>query len=98
MAVIKRMDNKGFTLVELMISMAISVIVIASIAYFMNYSSKNYKSANDEVILQTEAQAILNQLNDLIIEASNVKFDDLLINYLFIRRMQMKNILFLLIL
>ena len=73
---IKPIDNKGFTLVELLISMAISVIVIASIAYFMSYSSKNYRSANDEVILQTESQTILNQLNDLIIEASNVKFDD----------------------
>jgi len=74
--VIKSIDNKGFTLVELLIAMAISVIVIASIAYFMNYSSKNYRNSNDEVTLQTEAQTILNQLSDLIMEASNVKFDD----------------------
>lgn len=72
----KIIDNKGVTLLELMVAVAISVIVIASIAYFMERSTKNYKNANEEITLQMEAQTILNQLNDLIMEAYNVKYVD----------------------
>lgn len=69
-----KQDNKGMTLVELLISIAISSIVIASIAFFMNYASRNYRNASNDVMLQTEGQTILNQLNEMIIEANNVKF------------------------
>ena len=78
---IKSIDNKGITLVELIIAIAIATIVITSIAFFMSNSSKNYKKVNEEVSLQMEAQTILNQLNDLILEADNVKMKD---NILFI--------------
>ena len=71
----KETDNRGITLVELLVSIAICVIVIGSIVYFMSYSSRNYKNASEDVSLQTEAQTILNQLNSLIMEANNVKYD-----------------------
>lgn len=71
-----KLNNKGLTLVELMIAMAIASIVIGSITYFMATSTKNYRRANDEITLQIEAQIILNQLNELIIEAYNVKMDE----------------------
>jgi prepilin-type N-terminal cleavage/methylation domain-containing protein len=71
----KILGNKGVTLLELLVAVAISVIVIATIAYFMERSTKNYKNANEEVTLQMEAQTILNQLNDLIMEAYNVKYE-----------------------
>jgi prepilin-type N-terminal cleavage/methylation domain-containing protein len=66
--------NKGFTLLELIVSIAIMTLVMGSIAYFMTYSSRNYRNANEKINLQMESQTILNQLNDLIIEAYNVKF------------------------
>lgn len=68
-------DNKGITLVELMVSISISVLVTASIAYLISYSSRNYKNASEEVSLQTEAQTIINQLSDLIMESNNVKYN-----------------------
>lgn len=71
-----KLNNKGLTLVELMIAMAIASIVIGSITYFMAASTKSYRKANDEITLQLEAQTILNQLNELIIEAYNVKMND----------------------
>ncbi len=71
-----KINNKGLTLVELMIAMAIATIVIGSITYFMATSTKSYRKANDEITLQIEAQTILNQLNELIIEAYNVKMDN----------------------
>jgi prepilin-type N-terminal cleavage/methylation domain-containing protein len=71
-----KLNNKGLTLVELMIAMAIATIVIGSITYFMATSTKSYRKANDEITLQLEAQTILNQLNELIIEAYNVKMNE----------------------
>jgi prepilin-type N-terminal cleavage/methylation domain-containing protein len=71
-----KLNNKGLTLVELMIAMAIATIVIGSITYFMATSIKSYRKANDEITLQLEAQTILNQLNELIIEAYNVKMNE----------------------
>lgn len=67
-------DNRGITLVELMVSISISVIVIASITYLVSYSSRNYKKASEEVALQTEAQILIGQLNDLIMASYNVKY------------------------
>lgn len=71
-----KLNNKGLTLVELMIAMAIATIVIGSITYFMATSTKSYRKANDEITLQLEGQTILNQLKELIIEAHNVKMDE----------------------
>lgn len=71
-----KLNNKGLTLVELMIAMAIATMVIGSITYFMATSTKSYRKANDEITLQLEGQRILNQLNELIIEAYNVKMDE----------------------
>lgn len=71
----KGTDHKGFTLVELLVSISISVIVMSSIAYLTSYSSRNYRRASEDVSLQMEAQTIINQLDDLIMEAYNVKYD-----------------------
>lgn len=68
-------NNKGFTLLELVISMAISLIIFGTITAFMGQSTRNYRRSNDEISLQLEAQLILNQLNELIMESNNVKFD-----------------------
>lgn len=72
----KRADNRGLTLVELMISIAISAIVLASLALFMSYTSRNYRRASEEVSLQMEAQTVLNQLDSMIMESTNVIYDD----------------------
>ena len=69
--------NKGFTLVELMVTIAISSIVIVSVAALMGNVSRNYKTANEKVSLQMEAQTILNQLNQMIMESTNVVFSDI---------------------
>ncbi|MBU5334239.1 prepilin-type N-terminal cleavage/methylation domain-containing protein [Anaerocolumna aminovalerica] len=67
-------DNRGFTFIELLTAVSILAIVMVSLAFIMSYSSGNYRNLNDEVILQTEGQIIINQINDLIIEGYNVKF------------------------
>lgn len=63
-------DNKGFTLVELLVAIAIAAIVAVSIAGFMIVGSRSYASTSSEVNLQYEAQLAFNQLQDLIIDTT----------------------------
>lgn len=68
-------ENKGFTLLELVIAIAISILVVGSIASFLCISTGHYRRTEEEINLQMEAQLILNQLEKLMLEAENVKFD-----------------------
>lgn len=63
-------DRSGFTLVELLICIAILSIVAASVCSFMIVGSKSYASANTEISLQQEAQMALNQMSDVIIDTT----------------------------
>lgn len=62
-------DNKGTSLVELVIAMMISAIVILMIMFFLNNASRSFRITNDNVNLQMEAQTIINQLSNLVMEA-----------------------------
>lgn len=68
-------NNKGFTLIELIIAAAISIVVLASLVSLIGQSMNYYRRSNEQISLQMEAQVILNQLKDLIVEADNVKYD-----------------------
>lgn len=68
-------NNKGFTLIELIISVSISIILLGTVASLLWQSSNYYRRSNEEVALQMEAQTILNQLKELIGEADNVEYD-----------------------
>jgi len=67
-----QIDNKGMTLIELIISIAISTIVMLMIVSFINGATKGFRRANDEVNLQMEAQTTINQLNNLALEAMDI--------------------------
>ena len=68
--------NGGFSLVELIVAMAIMAIAGISIFRFMSYSSDNYKRSNEDVKLQYEQQLAVNQIRDLILESSRALFYD----------------------
>ena len=65
-------DQKGFTLVELIVVIAIISIVSVSIVGFMVTGSKSYAASSSETNLQKEAQIAMNQISDLIIDTSKV--------------------------
>lgn len=64
-------NNKGVTLVELIVAVAIMVIVGVAITGFVLMGTRQYRAANEEVNLQYEAQVSVNQIQDLLIDATN---------------------------
>lgn len=62
--------DKGFTLIELIISIAILSIVGLAIFGFMATSSNLYGREVTQADLQYESQLVINQLQDMLIDAS----------------------------
>jgi prepilin-type N-terminal cleavage/methylation domain-containing protein len=67
------MNNKGMSLLELVIAMAISAIVIMMIVSFISAAFRVFRKTNDEVNLQMEAQTTINQLTNILMEAKKVE-------------------------
>lgn len=65
-----RKNQKGFSLIELIVAMAILFIVSAAIFEFVIVASRHYQKETREVNLQYEAQLTMNQLQDLLIDAT----------------------------
>ena len=63
-----RIGKKGFTLVEVIVSLAIMTIVAGSIGAFIIAGNNSYLRGNKELTLQEEAQLAANQMIDLIID------------------------------
>lgn len=64
------MRGKGFSLVEVLATVAILSFLIFAICTFMTTSSNLYKESSREINLQQEAQTTMNQLNDLLLSAN----------------------------
>ncbi len=65
-----RKDQKGFTIVELIIAIAIMSIVLAAVCGFIIVGSRNYAAANSDITIQQEAQLALNQMSDVLIDTT----------------------------
>lgn len=63
-------DNRGFTLVELIICTTIFAIVVAAALGFMVTGARTYSTITDRLNLDFEAQLALSQLNDYIIDCN----------------------------
>lgn len=63
-----RLGKRGFTLVEVVVSLAIMAIVSGSVAAFIVAGNRSYIRGNNELTLQEEAQLTANQIIDLIID------------------------------
>lgn len=65
-----RKDQRGFTIVELLIAIAILSIVVASVCGFILVGSRSYAAANSDINVQQEAQLSLNQMSDVLIDTT----------------------------
>ena len=67
--------HAGFSLVEMLIAMLMSMIIILGVAQFLVTSTTNYEAADKQVDLQMEAQSTLNCITDMILESNNVLYE-----------------------
>lgn len=63
-----KLNNKGFSLVELLIAVAIAGIVAGSVFGFMTVGARTFGQSSSDVHLQNEAQLAFNQIQDMIID------------------------------
>lgn len=62
--------NKGFSLVEVIVSIAIASIVLLCVSSFLSVSANVTKKTSATVLSQQETQRTMNQLNRYIMEAT----------------------------
>jgi prepilin-type N-terminal cleavage/methylation domain-containing protein len=65
--------NAGFTLLEIIIALAITSIVAAAAARFMTSVVSQYTKDNKDIKLQTEVEEILNLMENVIMDADSVE-------------------------
>lgn len=66
-----RKNHKGFTIVELIIAVAIFAVVTLAVCSFVMVASRSYTLANTDIMLQQEAQLALNQISDIMIDTTD---------------------------
>jgi prepilin-type N-terminal cleavage/methylation domain-containing protein len=70
------MGHKGFSLVEVIVSLAIMTIVGGAVSAFLIAGNNSYIRGNRDLTLQEETQLTTNQMIDLIIDVQNdIKFN-----------------------
>lgn len=70
-------NQKGFSLVELVITMALLAMVSLAVSGFLSTGSRTYVNTNREIQVQKEAQLSINQMTDIIIDVEKgVQYDE----------------------
>ena len=68
--------NAGYSLVELIVAIAVFAIAGISLFGFATFGTNNFKKSTEEVSLQYEQQLTVNQVRDLVLEANNALYFD----------------------
>lgn len=63
--------NQGFTIVEMIVSVCILSIISVMLITFISSGTMNYKRTGDNVNLQKESQMAMNQITELLMDATN---------------------------
>ncbi len=65
-----KMNNKGYSLVELLLTLAIFSFVMLGVAMIMRTTSVSYKDGANDVSMQTEAQIVANQIEEIFMDGT----------------------------
>lgn len=68
------MNNKGVSLIELMVAVAIMSIVMLIATGMLTNASRFFEKQSSQIELQNEAQVITNYLTETVMEASGMEF------------------------
>ena len=66
----ERLQNKGFTLIELIVTIAIIAIFSGVVLTFISTGSNIYRSTSSSAKVQMETQETFDQIEDLIIDVN----------------------------
>ena len=69
-----KLNNKGFSLVELLIALAVSAVVMATILALWAYAANRMAETNQRVILQDEAKDVMNHITNVVQEGSSAEW------------------------
>lgn len=69
----KRLNNKGVTLIEILVGMAIGSIVLLAAFTIFNYTSSSYSSTSKKITAQEEAEYASNFIYELLVESTDVR-------------------------
>lgn len=67
-----RKENKGFTLIELIIAIAMLAFLMTAVAVFMTSGITSYKSSKADMRVHNSAQETYDKLSDAVMEAKEV--------------------------
>ncbi len=65
-------NNKGLTLVELVIAITMSTIVMGAAAMFLYQANRSYNAAESSIDVQMEAQIVMEQLSNWVLESNKI--------------------------
>lgn len=68
-----KQNNKGLSLVELLVALAVSLIVIAGVIALLGQGINSSKKQVNQSLLQEEANITMNNISDSVMEAVNLK-------------------------
>ncbi len=70
----KQLNNSdsGFTLIELVVGVAVMMFVMLSLVVFVSVGTRGYSTSNAEVSVQMESQIALHQIEDIIMEGAGL--------------------------
>lgn len=66
----KKKNNRGFTLVELLVSLAILMVLSAAVLGFVSSASSSYSSIFSNVNLQFESQVVMAQVQEYLVDCN----------------------------
>lgn len=69
---LKQLNNKGVTLVELIVAIGMSSIVAAGAVALMAFALRNYQNETANVAMQYETQTTINQLMDSVMQSDGM--------------------------
>lgn len=72
----RKLNNKGLSLVELVIAIGMSTIVMGAAAMFLYNADKSYHAAEFSIDVQMEAQIVMEQLGNWVMESNRIYLKD----------------------
>ena len=66
------MNNKGFTVIELILAIAIAGIIMGALGSFLTFNLRGFNATKDIIDIQYEAQLTMNQLTDIMKESGGI--------------------------